>query len=365
MRVSPGLLFVLLVPFARGEEIVWTEASSLTLEGKAFADTVNPYDRLPRWAEGKVPDRVWELGRQSSGVSVRFVTDATNVSIRCDIRAHKLVSGFSTGAGHVGVDVYGKVADGSYRYVCNINDKARPATGTGAYQTRGSFRWQPGREALVYFPMRSEVTSLRIGVPKGFTVSPAPARGRKPVVHYGTSIVHGGLSTRPGIMFAAVEGRVAGVEIVNLGFSGSGKLEPEMVDVLAAIDASLYVIDCSWNVAAPTLTARLGKFVRALVAKRPDAPVLLCACCSGDLKDATDAVGHPVAENTRRTKEIYEKLRAESPDYARLLHYLPNEGMLPQDGDATVDHIHPNDYGHRFMGAVYGEKIRSILGEQK
>ena len=56
MRVSPGLLFVLLVPFARGEEIVWTEASSLTLEGKAFADTVNPYDRLPRWAEGKVPD---------------------------------------------------------------------------------------------------------------------------------------------------------------------------------------------------------------------------------------------------------------------------------------------------------------------
>lgn len=74
MHIFPCLLLVLFVPFARGEEIVWIEASSLTLEGKAFADTVNPYDRLPRWAEGKVSAKVWELARQpSSGSFAEFV----------------------------------------------------------------------------------------------------------------------------------------------------------------------------------------------------------------------------------------------------------------------------------------------------
>ena len=39
--------------------------------------------------------------------------------------------------------------------------------------------------------------------------------------------------------------------VVNLGFAGSGRMEMEMVEHLARIDASCYVLDCLWNMDKP------------------------------------------------------------------------------------------------------------------
>lgn len=361
MKLARILAVAMAVPLSALAETVWTEALDLTLEGKAGADTVHPYDRLPRSAEGKVPKGVWKYGRHSTGLAVRFVTDATNVSVRCIIDSAEPPYAFSSRASVLGCDVYGKVPDG-YRFICDIAPY-RPFSGEEMTNSM-TFAWRPGREGLVYLPLRASVKSLAIGVERGFAVSKAPVRASgvaKPVVHYGTSIVHGGNASRPGMAFPAIEGRLADVPVVNLGFSGSGRCEIALAEVLAGVDASLYVVDCVWNLQPNQLTKRLEPFVRELHRRRPCVPILLAAGCSTDLTDRTDACGHPLLEDNAIVKGVCDRLRAESEDFARTLHYLPSEGMLPQDGDATCDHCHPNDYGCMQMGRAYAQKIREIL----
>src|SRR5436305_13412938 len=64
------------------DALVWTDVKTLPVEGKAFADTLGFYDRLPARAQKKVRDAVWNLSRQSAGLAVRFVSDAPTLSAR-------------------------------------------------------------------------------------------------------------------------------------------------------------------------------------------------------------------------------------------------------------------------------------------
>ena len=48
-------------------------------------------------------------------------------------------------------------------------------------------------------------------------------------------------------------------------------------------------------------------------------------------------------------------------DPASKLFYIPPEGMIPQDGDATFDHIHPNDYGMHALAHCIAKTIKTIV----
>src|SRR4051812_33188356 len=60
------------------EPIVWYDARDLGVEGRGWAQTKAPYDRLPAEAEKLVRQAVWGLSRHSAGLCVRFVTEATS-----------------------------------------------------------------------------------------------------------------------------------------------------------------------------------------------------------------------------------------------------------------------------------------------
>ena len=47
---------------------LWYDCRDLPLEGKAWADTEAPYDRLPARAKGVVTDAVWGLSHHSAGL---------------------------------------------------------------------------------------------------------------------------------------------------------------------------------------------------------------------------------------------------------------------------------------------------------
>ena len=63
--------------------LTYVNASTLTVGGRAFADTLSFWNRLPARAQGKVqPPGVWGLSTQSAGISVSFETDATTIGVR-------------------------------------------------------------------------------------------------------------------------------------------------------------------------------------------------------------------------------------------------------------------------------------------
>jgi hypothetical protein len=92
---------------------------------------------------------------------------------------------------------------------------------------------------------------MKIGVPEDKNFSPLPLNKKKPIVVYGTSIAQGACASRPGMAWTAILGRRMNIPLINLGFSGNGKLEKEMLDLIAEIDAEVYILDCLQNMLAP------------------------------------------------------------------------------------------------------------------
>ncbi|MBR0057533.1 MAG: hypothetical protein IJP66_09415, partial [Kiritimatiellae bacterium] len=144
----------------------------------------------------------------------------------------------------------------------------------------------------------------------------------------------------------------ASLDIEGRGFPGLGRMEPPMADLLAEIDAALYIVDCDWNMDPEMQREHYEPFVRRLGGLKPAAPILLCGGCT------ETGVARPQEVFARG---VFDKLKAEDPEKWANLHFLSGVGQLPVSSDATTDHIHPNDFGLAHMGPVYADGVRKIL----
>lgn len=329
------------------EDYDWRDGKDLALEGRGFPQTTL-YSRLPEKWKGVVPNAVWGLSHTSIDINARFVTDSNEVVVRWEVakgyRPHPQI----TLNGTQGVDVYKRTGDDTWEH-CLVG---APDVETGLGELR--VPWTSGNECLVYLPMRVTPVSFSIGVKKGSRFDPArPHRLAKPVVHYGTSIVHGGRASRPGMTFTSIMARRLDVEVINLGFPGRGRMELPMAEVLAEIDAALYIVDCDWNMSTDLQKQNYEPFVRKLKALRPETPILLCGGCTEKREPRPQEVF---------AKSVYDNLKVDDPKKWANLHFLSGVSQLPDDSDCTTDHCHPNDYGFMQMGPVYAEAVRKILG---
>lgn len=327
---------------------VWYDGRILPIEGRAFSDTESYYDRLPARAKSTVPGPVWNLSHNSAGMVFHIVTESDNLRIRWTVRSANLAMPHMPATGVSGVDVYRRTSAG-WRFV----KSGRPTAVTNEM----SVLTDAGSECLIYLPLYNGTASAEVGVPKGKALStPSPRADvrAKPAVFYGTSITQGGCASRPGMAFTAIAGRCAAVPVVNLGFSGNGKMELELCDLVAEIDASVYVLDCLWNMSDDLVQTRAEPFIRALRQKRPDTPILLAEDCN--------VFDRAPTSKAKILRAIYDKLKAEDAPRWKNLHYLEAKEMLGHDGEATVDGCHPNDLGMRRMGDAFGDALNRILG---
>lgn len=332
---------------ASADGLVWSDAAALPMESKVCAETATRYGRIPSDLIDKVPRGIREMSAHSTGHYFLFRTDSDKLGVRWRCRQVSWSDPYIPPQGMYGVDIYAKTG-GQWRFVKNGR------LGKDAWQeTRVDLPGSGLREVMVYLPIRAEVLDVRLGVAGGKALAPCGhASGHvKPVVHYGTSLVHGGCASRPGLMFTSVAARQADVPYVNLGFSGQARLDLVMADVMARADAALYIVDPVWNCDEKLVEERTEPFVRRLHELRPDVPILLC--------EGPEAAGVRIRAN-EALKRACEKLKAD-PALAGKIHYLPCTGMLPDDGEATHDYIHPNDYGCVQMGRVFAKAIAAIL----
>ena len=265
----------------------WYDGTQLTIEGTAFADGETPYCRLPKTAKGKVPDAVFGMSRHATGVNVRFVPKGRKLMFKWVVANPSVVDAFMGPTAMTGLDVYRQDRDGSWKFAANpryfFYEKDADGNDHGGEY---AMDWDPGRPCMVYLPLRSLVRSFKVGIEKGAKIEPMPRHPvSRRIVHYGTSIVHGGCVSRPGMAFAAQEGRLADVEVINHGYSGSGKMEMSMCEVVSSIDAALYVIDCDWNMTVELQKQNYEPFVRELRRLHPSVGfarvAALRACAQG------------------------------------------------------------------------------------
>ena len=323
---------------------LWYDCRDIGVEGKGWSDTKSFYDRLPAKAEGTVSQKDWGLCHDSAGLCVRFSTDATSLQVRWTLVKKDLAMPHMPATGVSGVDLYAKDKAGKWRFVGN----GRPTLVTNTT----AFKPPANEELLLYLPLYNGVKAVEIGIPKDKTIWSADAaavKQRKTVVIYGTSITQGGCASRPGMAFPAIVGRRLDATFVNLGFSGSGLMEPELADLLAELNPSVYVLDTMGNMSGPQVSQRVEPFIKKLRAAHPDTPILLVEDASLD--------NRPTGKG-RILQEIREKLRLAGD---KNLYFLSNHGMLGEDGEGTVDGTHPNDLGMMRHAEVFAKAIQPLL----
>jgi hypothetical protein len=325
-----------------GGAILWYDLRLLDVEGKGWEATRAPYDRLPAKADKMVRGPVWGLSRHSTGMCARFVTDATAIQARWTVTSDRLAMPHMPATGVSGLDLYTRLTpDGSWQWL-GIGRPTQAPTNTATLVSGLS----PGkREFLLYLPLYNGVSSVEIGIPKGSTLAKGPhrpAERQKPIVFYGTSITQGGCASRPGMVHTAILGRKLNRPVINLGFSGNGKMDLEVAQLLAELDPAVYVIDCLPNMAAKDVEERAEPFVRILLKAHPKTPILLVEDRTYANAGALESLRQRQAASRAALRKVYDKLVAEK---AGSLHYLPGDKLLGDDGEATVDGSHPTDLG--------------------
>jgi len=340
-------------PTAATADVIWHDVVDWGVEGKAFSDTEDDFDRLPGRARQSVRNPVWDLSRHSAGMLVRFSTDANAIHVRYRLRSERLAMPHMAATGVSGLDLYAKSNEGRLRWLAVVAPTAREMA---VVLVRGL---KPGqREYRLYLPLYNGVEWLRIGVADDAALTPLPPRETKPVVFYGTSIMQGACASRPGMAFPSIIGRRLDRPIVNLGFSGNGKMEEAIGALLVEIDAAVYVIDCLPNMNGSMVNARAEPLVRQIRATRPDTPIMLVEDRSfPSTSFVPDRVEHHRASRAA-LREAYERLQR---DGIENIHYVEGEMLLGDDGEATVDGSRPSDLGMVRYADALTPVIRTII----
>lgn len=357
--------FVLFVFAAEGlvladgftSDLKWLADAELPIEGRAFALTRTPFERLPAEAVGRVTPAVAHLMTHTSGLTLHFRTDSARLALMWDLSGRELDAGNLSRIGKSGFDLYQRGADGRWRFRRSFAPSAQKGN-------RGEYVWSGGTNAefLVNFPLYNGVTCCRLGLAVNATYASA-VRADKPIVFYGVSTTQGASASRPGMSFPAIIGRRLDMPVINLGFSGAGCMEMEMCDYVARIDARLYVIDTPGNMSLEMMKERYEKFLRELRRRRPDVPIVL----AGQRVYRSDAPAQN--DKTAFLAALMARLLAEK-DGCWSLALVRTEDMFPRDVDeTTVDSPdgHPSDFGMIQLADAYGSAIEGLLraGQKK
>jgi len=334
----------------------WHDVTEWGVEGKGWEDTARYFDRLPAKAEKLVRGAVWNLSRHSAGMMCRFATDATTIHTRYELLTGRVAMAHMPATGVSGVDLYARDSEDQLRWVGVTKPSAKKVE---AALAKNMDKCADGlREFALYLPLYNGIESLEIGVPEGATFKPLAPREAKPLVFYGTSIMHGACASRPGMSITGILGRRLDRPVINLGFSGNGRMEAEVAELLGELDAEAYLIDCLPNINGTVTAERTEPLVHILRKARPETPIVL-------VEDRTYGNAHIFQSSRARhaasraaLAKAYENLQSEG---VKNLHYLAGDLLLKDDDESTTDGSHPSDLGMAQYADAYETVLKKIL----
>ncbi len=330
-----------------------SESEFYVVDGQAWPDEVEMrYDRLPATAKDSVRKPLWDLSHNSAGLLIRFITNSPEVVVRYKVSgsialAHMPATGVS------GVDLYAKTSAGEWQWYRGGRPYGKIITSKFKYLPKKDDYHTKGREYRLYLPLYNSVDSLEVGVIEGSRFEPLPVRIEKPIVVYGTSIAQGACASRPGMAWTAILERNMDRPLINLGFSGNGLLEKEIINLIARIEAKVYILDCLPNLnvgkkyPADDVYNRIRKSVEFLKSKRPEIPILL----------VDHASVHP------DLNEVSHRAFADLKVSGIKGLFLLTHDDIGLYYDSFVDGTHPSDYGMVTYAKAYEKKLREILIE--
>lgn len=358
IRLVP-FLACLFSAFVCGAQTRWVDPleAGAEVHGQGWTELNKTYVRLPDKAHGVVRDPVWDLSRNSAGLSIVFRSNAPEITVQYKVSgALNMFHMPSTGTS--GIDLYATDGNGELRW-CAPVFTARFSQEQIEFDYRNlTYYGGDSYEYHLYLPPYNTVEWIRIGVPESAALEFYPAETQRPIVLYGTSIAQGACASRPGNAWPSIVEREMPYPFVNLGFSGNGKLEKEMFELLSEIDACLYIIDCM-----PNMTGLVDEIYGRLIAgvkmlrKTNDCPILLVEHSGYVNEVSNETRGNDYKATNEQLRRAYLDLLFSG---VKDIYYLSHDEIgLGMDG--MVEGVHPNDLGMRRQANACEYKIKEIL----
>jgi lysophospholipase L1-like esterase len=350
LALAAALALHACVPVALADEtatapaIEWHDPAGdpFAVDGFAWFGRDRVYRRLPVAPAHPVRPEVDQLANNTAGGRIRFRTNSRRVWVQARLSGPAWGMYHMPSTGQSGFDLYYGTPD-SMRF------SKVSRTETGKSDVLAELLDAPAaetRDILIELPLYNGVRTLRIGVDPGSEVlAPSPLRHPRPVVIYGTSITQGGVASRPGMAWTNILSRRLGVPVVNLGFSGNGRGEPELARLMAEIeDPALIVLDYEPNADTGVLEATLEPFIRILRARHARTPILVVSRTpyALDLKESWRLTQRIERRDFQRA--LVSRLRAEGDSG---IHFHDGSTLFGNESadECTVDGVHPNDLG--------------------
>lgn len=358
--------------------------------------------RLPAWTRAQMPDDFMALcDTQPAGVRLRFRTAATSVALDVDVLRVAVDPQPPAAAQRWDVVVDGALVEQPRG--CGV---AAEAGTVELDPLRGTTVEHPGPPSTVRFVLpgnpEAAARTVEVWLPYGETVrlrglsTDAPVQAPRPLpsstrrwVHHGSSISHGAAADGPTGTWVVTAARAAGVDLVNLGFSGNAVLDPYVARAIRDQRADVVTLELGINVVnhdcfrRRTFAPAVHGFLDLVREGLPSTPVvvispLLCPLVEdtpGPTSiDPDSPPGRPVFRTHGSPDEVADgklTLQVVRDELAALvaarraagdeaLHHVDGRGLYGDDDAAALpmaDLMHPDPPAH----AVIGERFARVL----
>ena len=347
-------LFFMACLWAGAQEYVYTEAAELTLVGKLMPGrTANPYHRVDTSLYKGFTKRENLLVRMSSGMACAFRTDSRSLSILTEYGEMddpvntNLISAR-------GYDLYIREGGQWVWAAAGVNTKAKLDQPLKLISNMdGSLH-----ECLLYFPTYSEERSIKIGVENGALLEPIENPFRHRIAIWGSSFTHGSSTTRAGMAYPAQFSRATGLQMLSLGCSGRCMLQDYFCDALVDVEADAFVFDSFSNPRADVIRERLVPFIDRMIAAHPGKPLVFQQTIYREKRNFNVTEDEKEQAKMDMAAQIFKEIKSTREGrkkYKDVYFITPN--ACPPSHEASVDGIHPDNYGY----TVWMESIRKPL----
>ena len=325
-----------------------------------FSENKNYY-RFPKEKEEEIKalsEGLWTLATQPAGAMLAFKSNTKTLKIKVDLGAI-FNMGHMAFTGQGGCDLYigNDLSDLTF-FRCasfGINQKHYEFT---------YFENQPFGEKLylINLPLYAGVERIKIGTDEDATIEAMPNlfnKGR--IVTYGTSITQGGCASRPGMCYTNQLSRMLGYEVVNLGFSGNGRAQKEVRELVASIsNVKMFILDYEANVTFAMLKETLIPFIEEIRKSYPEVPILV----SSKIRMGVETHIEEAKSSERLLKNYQKKVVKAFRKTDANIYFVDGHKLLnPYTTEATVDGCHPTDLGFAMMSRQFTKVINKIMNK--
>ena len=215
------------------------------------------------------------------------------------------------------------------------------------------------REYKIYLPLYDGIKNIEIGIDDNSFIRKGNKIFQNTIVFYGTSITQGGCASRPGMAHTNIISRKIDKDVINFGFSGNGRMEQPIAELISRMKPLFYVIECMPNINAEIVkknTRPLIKEIRKNLYKH-SAPIIFFEECLTNLSNLDQKLNNQARE---KNFELKKQIDIAKDKGEKNIHIIKQDGCFDHGSEFTVDGVHFNDLGFHRYAFHFIENIKKL-----